>query len=161
MEIKLTEEQAKELQGSVDSLIQKIKKDSAKNRGIWLCQIEISEDLKAEKLKNFHCLHGETAIRMKALLRGEDVRDVAEKARDKLKRILPELHPDYHPVIDCLSPDFAITLCKKFDHLEALLEEREHSLEALIDESDGVAGLHRNGDIAEWEWLKENGWLRF
>jgi hypothetical protein len=29
----------------------------------------------------------------------------------------------------------------------------------LINESDGVSGLHKNGEIATWEWLQENGWF--
>jgi hypothetical protein len=32
-------------------------------------------------------------------------------------------------------------------------------LNILMEESEGVAGLHRNGEIADWEWLKDNGWL--
>lgn len=30
----------------------------------------------------------------------------------------------------------------------------------LIDNSQGVAGLHLNGDIATWRDLIDNGWLR-
>lgn len=29
----------------------------------------------------------------------------------------------------------------------------------LMDNSQGVAGLHLNGDIATWNWLYNNGWL--
>ena len=29
----------------------------------------------------------------------------------------------------------------------------------LIEESDGVIGLHLNGDIADWDWLIDNDWL--
>jgi len=29
----------------------------------------------------------------------------------------------------------------------------------LMSESRGVAGLHLNGDLAEWGWLVENEWL--
>ena len=29
----------------------------------------------------------------------------------------------------------------------------------LMSESTGVTDLHRNGDVAEWEWLIDNGWL--
>lgn len=29
----------------------------------------------------------------------------------------------------------------------------------LVHDSDGVAGLHLNGDLAPWYWLAENVWL--
>lgn len=29
----------------------------------------------------------------------------------------------------------------------------------LMDNSKGVSGLHLNGDIATWNWLRSNGWL--
>jgi hypothetical protein len=29
----------------------------------------------------------------------------------------------------------------------------------LASESEGVAGLHRNGDLAPWDELFQNGWL--
>lgn len=29
----------------------------------------------------------------------------------------------------------------------------------LIGESRGVDGLHLNGDLADWDWLMNNGWL--
>jgi hypothetical protein len=33
-------------------------------------------------------------------------------------------------------------------------------LDDLAAESDGVAGLHRNGDVADWDWLRGDGaWL--
>lgn len=35
----------------------------------------------------------------------------------------------------------------------------EEKLRALMEESDGVAGLHDNGDIADWDWLKDNEWI--
>ena len=56
-----------------------------------------------------------------------------------------------------------------FAPLEAA-EERARQAEAerdairqqlydLMSESQGVAGLHLNGDLAEWDWLIENEWL--
>ena len=32
-------------------------------------------------------------------------------------------------------------------------------LEKLMALSRGVDGLHLNGDVAEWDWLINNGWL--
>jgi len=29
----------------------------------------------------------------------------------------------------------------------------------LMESSHGVSGLHLNGDVADWDWLMENGWL--
>lgn len=31
----------------------------------------------------------------------------------------------------------------------------------LLDNSEGVAGLHLNGDIATWKELRNNGWLTY
>ena len=39
------------------------------------------------------------------------------------------------------------------DHLESLV----NSLTVLIQESNGVSGLHRNGDVATWGELTEGG----
>jgi hypothetical protein len=46
-------------------------------------------------------------------------------------------------------------------HIKAIAENDlvVRQLKDLIAESDGVAGLHLNGDIADWDWLIENGWL--
>jgi hypothetical protein len=41
------------------------------------------------------------------------------------------------------------------DENDALVAE----LDDLIAQSDGVSGLHLNGTLADWEWLKSNGWL--
>lgn len=39
--------------------------------------------------------------------------------------------------------------------LEALVKE----FTELMDHSQGVSGLHLNGDIATWNWLRSNSWL--
>ena len=45
------------------------------------------------------------------------------------------------------------TLCIQIETLSAGIE----SVRELMNESRGVAGLHRNGAIASWEELEENG----
>ncbi len=47
----------------------------------------------------------------------------------------------------------------RISKLETALRSVFNKLDTLIAESDGVAGLHRNGDIADWQWLQDNGWL--
>lgn len=42
--------------------------------------------------------------------------------------------------------------------LLAALENVLSDIESLQCNSEGVAGLHKNGDIADWNWL-EQGWL--
>ncbi len=53
---------------------------------------------------------------------------------------------------------------KEFKQALALATAKEAVLvedfEALMAESDGVAGLHQNGEVATWKWLQENGWLK-
>ena len=43
--------------------------------------------------------------------------------------------------------------------MEVILKQREglKSIRALIDDSEGVVGLHLNGDIADWDSLEEGG----
>jgi len=43
--------------------------------------------------------------------------------------------------------------------LEAKLAAARQSILDLMADSEGVAGLHLNGDIADWDWLIENEWL--
>lgn len=43
------------------------------------------------------------------------------------------------------------------DALAAHVDNVHSSINDLISESQGVAGLHKNGDIAEWESLLEGG----
>ena len=48
------------------------------------------------------------------------------------------------------------------DALEQAESDRDAMRQQLCDlmsESQGVAGLHLNGDLAEWDWLIENEWL--
>jgi len=48
------------------------------------------------------------------------------------------------------------------DVLEAAEAERDALRQQILDlmaESEGVAGLHLNGDLAEWDWLIDHGWL--
>jgi hypothetical protein len=51
-------------------------------------------------------------------------------------------------------------------HLLKALEDAEterdalyKELDYLVSESRGVVGLHRNGDIASWDWLTGNAWM--
>ncbi len=45
-----------------------------------------------------------------------------------------------------------------------IIEKAVRAVRCLINESEGVTGLHRNGDIAPWDELERNGrfeaWLR-
>lgn len=52
------------------------------------------------------------------------------------------------------------------DDIRAKLKAAEEKIERLVEEftclqesSEGVAGLHLNGDLADWEWLLNNNWL--
>lgn len=43
----------------------------------------------------------------------------------------------------------------KYEQLEAVVAEFIELMEC----SKGVSGLHLNGDVADWYWLRHNGWL--
>lgn len=59
---------------------------------------------------------------------------------------------------------------RELEGLAVILLEAHDDIEILINESNGVAGLHQNGDLAEWseleiggrfeEWLKSVGIAR-
>lgn len=51
---------------------------------------------------------------------------------------------------------------KKIERLELRVQELTNvvnEMVELVDNSDGVSGLHLNGDIATWRELMDNGWL--
>ena len=50
--------------------------------------------------------------------------------------------------------------CDRADHSQARVQELEEAVDAvrnLISNSEGVAGLHLNGDVAPWDELMEGG----
>jgi hypothetical protein len=68
----------------------------------------------------------------------------AEDVADLCGAILTRYaHPTIKPVPDT----------KAHELLNLLLDD----LDALVDNSEGVAGLHLNGDVASWESLREGG----
>lgn len=49
---------------------------------------------------------------------------------------------------------------QRADNLAFILKRLVGEVEDLAKQSAGVAGLHHNGDIADWDWLVGNGgWL--
>ena len=50
-------------------------------------------------------------------------------------------------------------LVAEVEWLRAHLTQIKAATADLMADSEGVTGLHRNGDIADWEWLVDNGWL--
>lgn len=47
------------------------------------------------------------------------------------------------------------SLLLRIQHLECIVQE----FVELLENSDGVAGIHLNGEIATWEELRSIGWL--
>lgn len=48
------------------------------------------------------------------------------------------------------------------DKYHEMLEKYDRlicSIRDIMDESEGVTGLHRNGEVATWGWLIDNDWL--
>lgn len=43
----------------------------------------------------------------------------------------------------------------KYEQLKSVVDEFVELMEC----SKGVSGLHLNGDVADWDWLRHNGWL--
>lgn len=92
----------------------------------------------------------------------EQIKKLCERLSEKDARI-KELEEE-----NKIRIDIDIQECKKIDALEIekqkLKAELDEAKEVImqyndvIENSRGVAGLHLNGDIAEWDWLKEE-WL--
>lgn len=64
---------------------------------------------------------------------------------------------------DNLTRDELIALLKLKDNQIVVAKDALSSVDALIKESDGVVGLHLNGDVARWDELliggKSERWL--
>jgi hypothetical protein len=92
-----------------------------------------------------------------------------------IKEIVKEVRPDNYYELDederdevwPYSDEFEEIVDYELEELERAIPKREElaqclvdlvkSLDDLISQSDGVAGLHLNGDIAHWESLLEGG----
>ena len=46
---------------------------------------------------------------------------------------------------------------RRVEDLESGIDEFLHKLQWLIDDSEGVAGLHKNGELADWSSLLSGG----
>lgn len=60
--------------------------------------------------------------------------------------------------IDCAERE-ASTARQRVDTLTHALNHLIHDLDDLFKNSAGVAGLHENGEVADWGWLTGTGWL--
>lgn len=53
---------------------------------------------------------------------------------------------------------------KKIERLELRVQQLESIIDEfadLVNNSDGVYGLHLNGDLATWKELMDNNWLKY
>ena len=84
-------------------------------------------------------------------------RPLEEALETRVKELETELAAaDY---LDAEASIGAKELLAENARLKAGLTAARKSILDLMADSEGVAGLHRNGDIADWEWLIDNGWL--
>jgi hypothetical protein len=60
---------------------------------------------------------------------------------------IPQINNDYHYKV--------VELTRLVKKLSITISD----FATLISESEGVAGLHLNGEIADWGWLIDNQWL--
>lgn len=72
-------------------------------------------------------------------------------------RIVTRIDPRGQPNEKEFSPLYDQSTIDSLQARIAELEKGVAAVEALIDESEGVAGLHRNGDIAPWDELRSGG----
>ena len=64
--------------------------------------------------------------------------------------------PSRNPVIAALQTEVS-ELRRRLQQTLDCQEQLCRALEQLESESEGVAGLHRNGDVASWESLRRGG----
>jgi uncharacterized protein YoaH (UPF0181 family) len=81
--------------------------------------------------------------------KGVDVSDLCRKAR---ARFSPSAHP--HSVADWIEQQ---ALAQQPAAVNGLAARLVDELDGLVSESDGVSGLHLNGDVATWEELLPGG----
>lgn len=75
----------------------------------------------------------------------------------------PKITPEELRTLARAYPELGDKFRAAADEIENMSRENSsmrhclNSVSDLIDNSDGVAGLHQNGDIAEWGELREGG----
>ena len=83
--------------------------------------------------------------------RGDTDKEGLENALSILETVLDGTHMVDVPALIATVRE----LQERITKLEAVVEE----FDDIISESEGVYGLHLNGDGAEWNWLMGNKWL--
>lgn len=73
----------------------------------------------------------------------DEPRDILKDIRERYTYGLPVPLPDVKWLLD------------RYDEQKRAIE----TVEVLMRQSQGVAGLHLNGGIADWDWLIGSGWL--
>jgi hypothetical protein len=82
---------------------------------------------------------------------------------EEKERRLVRPSPTDNAICHCADPDDAawiaerLNLAAKLEEENAILKKGIAAVRDLIDGSDGVSGLHLNGDIADWDSLCEGG----
>ncbi|OQS42297.1 hypothetical protein [Chromobacterium haemolyticum] len=109
---------------------------------------------RVEKLEADYAAQGLALKAAKAMQAGEtDRADRAERALLRAGWTYTEGAAEWKPP---LWPSSS-TLIEKFDNLQVVLVGLVDDIQGLMEESDGVSGLHRNGDIAPWSELEAGG----
>ncbi len=100
----------------------------------------------------------------------------AERERDEYRTLAKQYRDDWQSEIDGNAalrrelgahdnetfPAFARRLAGEatgYRELAAELARALATVQTLMQESRGVDGLHRNGDVADWDWLVDYDWM--
>jgi hypothetical protein len=100
----------------------------------------------------------------------------AERERDEYRTLAKQYRDDWQSEIDGNAalrrelgahdnetfPAFARRLAGEatgYRKLAAELARALATVQTLMQESRGVDGLHRNGDVADWDWLVDYDWM--
>lgn len=89
------------------------------------------------------------AIRVAGLLKSAGWRDTCDAQWTGLEKLLPELRE----ALGCAQPATQAVPKEWREALAGLVDD----IEGLMCESDGVTGLHMNGDVARWGELLPGG----
>lgn len=90
---------------------------------------------------------------------GNKILEIAHRTAWKYKKSSDPHHSDTYTFNEHTMIDFVQKVTRENEERIKTLELGINQLRYLIAESAGVAGLHKNGDVAEWDWLLGNSWL--
>jgi hypothetical protein len=90
---------------------------------------------------------------------GNKILEIAHGTAWKYKKSSDPHHSDTYTFNEHTIIDFVQKVTREAEERIKTLELGINAVGFLINESYGVAGLHKNGDLADWGFLLRSSWL--